>query len=342
MVFRRGTPPYRGLFGRTRPGSVASLEEVELGGAEQWVLLRGIDEANPVLLCLHDGPGLAQILVARQIHKELERAFVVADWDQRGSGLSYQPGALPGTLTLNRLVDDTVALSTWLCERFHRPRIVLVGHGWGSAIGLLAAQRAPELYEAYVGIDPPVDRKESEERLARWVGSEAKARGETRAVGELAEVGPPPYASADGARTVRRWAERFGGIGRRASRRGAVVRGLLELEEYTLFDLARWRRGRQSSMEALGATAASIDLASRVSAVEVPTFFLAGRNDKVCDPELAREYLWVLDAPRKGWAWVEDAAHLLPFEQPDAVAAAIAHFAIEARGPPPPAWTIAG
>jgi len=342
VVFRRCTPPYRGLFGRTRPGSVASLEAVELGGVEQWVLLRGLDESNRVLLYLHDGPGLAQILVARQIQKELERAFVVANWDQRGAGLSYQPGAAPGTLTLDRLVDDTVALSTWLCGRFHRPRIVLVGHAWGSVVGLLAAQRAPELFEAYIGIDPTVDRKETEERLARWVGSEAKERGETRAVRELAEVGPPPYGSAGAARTVRRWAERFGGVGRRASRRGAVVRGLLELEEYTLFDLVRWRRGRRSSMTALGATAASIDLAMRVSSVEVPTFFLAGRNDKVCDPELAREYLRVLDAPRKGWAWVEDAAHLLPFEQPDAVAAAIAHFAIEARGPPPPAWTIAG
>jgi pimeloyl-ACP methyl ester carboxylesterase len=342
VVFRRCTPPYRGLFGRTKPGSVASLEAVEVGGAEQWVLLRGVEETNPVLLYLHDGPGLAQILFARQIQKELERAFVVANWDQRGAGLSYPPGAPPGTLTLNRLVDDTVALSTWLCERFHRPRILLAGHSWGSIVGLLAAQRAPQLYEAYIGVDQSVDAQESGERLARWVVSEAKERGEARALQELTEAADAPESSATASLTIRRWAERFGGVGRRASRRGPIVRALLELEEYTLFDLPRWRRGRRFSMAELGPTAASIDLPTKVSSLQVPTYFLAGRNDKVCDPELAREYLRVLDAPRKGWAWVDDAAHLLPFEQPDAVAAAIAHFAIEARGPAPPAWTIAG
>jgi pimeloyl-ACP methyl ester carboxylesterase len=342
VVFRRGTPPYRGLFGRIRPGTIATLEAVPVGGVDQWVMLRGLEQSNPVMLYLHDGPGLAQILVARQIQAELERAFVVANWDQRGAGLSYHAGIDPATMTLDRLVEDAVEVSTWLCERLERKRIVLVGQSWGSLIGLLAAQRAPELYDAYIGVDQLVDPKDGEARLFRWAESEAKTREDARALRELGQIGQPPYAATDGARRVRRIAERFGGVGRRASRRGAVVRGLLELQEYTVLDLSRWRRGHRFSTETLGPTAATADVPTMVSALKVPTYFLAGRNDHVCDPALAREYLRVLDAPRKGWAWVEDAGHWLPFEQPDALAAAIAHFALEARGPAPPAWSIAG
>jgi pimeloyl-ACP methyl ester carboxylesterase len=336
------TPPYRGLFGRSRPGTVAALEPVQVGGAEQWVLLRGIDETNPVVLFLHDGPGLAQILYARQAQSELERAFVVANWDQRGSGLSYDARTPRASMTLDRLVEDTVELSTWLAERFERDRILLAGYGWGSVLGLLAVQRAPELFEAYIGIDQSVDAAEAGKRMFRWAEGEARARGHARATRELAELGPPPYPSAERAERLRYWAERLGGAGRRASRRGAIVRGLLEIEEYTIWDLPRYRRGVAFSRSTLGPAAASVDLPSMVSSVAVPTYFVGGRNDRVCDPDIAREYLRVLEAPRKGWAWVEEAGHLLPFEQPDALAAAIAHFAAEAHGPKAPEWVIAG
>jgi pimeloyl-ACP methyl ester carboxylesterase len=306
------------------------------------VLLRGVERSNPVLLFLHDGPGLAQIHLARHMQRELERAFVVANWDQRGSGLSYDGGAPPGALTLDRLVEDTVELSRWLCRHFQRDRILLVGNAWGSILGLMAVRKAPELFDAYVGVDQWVEPKESEERLFHWAQGEAKRRDVGRAIRELAALGGPPYPFPGGAARVRRWAERFGGVGRRASRRGVFVRSFIDLQEYTVPDLFRWRRGVRYSLASLGAAASSVDLSSRVTSVDVPTYFLSGRDDRVCDPELPREYLRVLDAPRKGWAWIEDAAHFLPFEQPDALAAAIAHFALEARGPPAPAWRVAG
>ena len=115
------------------------------------------------------------------------------------------------------------------------------------------------------------------------------------------------------------------------------------LREYALLDLwVRRRRGLVQSQRTVGREARSIDLVRRVTRLEVPAFFMSGRSDHVVDPSLAREYLEVLEAPRKGWAWIEDTAHLAPFEDPDAYAAAIAHFAHDARGPTAPSWTVAG
>ena len=72
--------------GRRLPGSVATLERVQLGGVKQGLLIRGHDVANPVLLYLHGGPGTSELGMVR-IHNmpTLERHYTVAVWDQRGA-----------------------------------------------------------------------------------------------------------------------------------------------------------------------------------------------------------------------------------------------------------------
>jgi pimeloyl-ACP methyl ester carboxylesterase len=69
--------------------SIAALEEVMIGGAKQTILLRGDDISNPIMLFLHGGPGSAQIGFAPKFQRELEKEFIVVNWDQRGSGLSF-------------------------------------------------------------------------------------------------------------------------------------------------------------------------------------------------------------------------------------------------------------
>ena len=67
------------------PNGIASLEKVILGGARQWILIRGEDASNPVLLFLHGGPGTPIMPVAHHFGHRLEQRFVVVHWDQRGA-----------------------------------------------------------------------------------------------------------------------------------------------------------------------------------------------------------------------------------------------------------------
>ena len=55
----------------------------------------------------------------------LERHFTVVTWDQRGAGKSYPALDPVGTLTLDSVVADTLAVSDHLRGRFGQDRIYL-------------------------------------------------------------------------------------------------------------------------------------------------------------------------------------------------------------------------
>ena len=68
---------------------IAELFTMELRSYKQWVMIRGKNNDNPLLLFLHGGPGTPNIGVATDTQKQLEENFVVVNWDQLGAGLSY-------------------------------------------------------------------------------------------------------------------------------------------------------------------------------------------------------------------------------------------------------------
>ena len=104
------------------PNSVASLERVRIGGVDQFILIRGNDTSLPVLLFLHGGPGMPAMYLAHAFQRELEKEFVVVQWDRRGAGKSYRED-ISGTLTTEQLVADTVELTNLLRARFHQNKI---------------------------------------------------------------------------------------------------------------------------------------------------------------------------------------------------------------------------
>lgn len=57
--------------------SISVLESVTLGDLEQWILIRGEDISSPIVLCLHGGPGNAQIGWAPNFQSKLEKTLLL-------------------------------------------------------------------------------------------------------------------------------------------------------------------------------------------------------------------------------------------------------------------------
>jgi proline iminopeptidase len=97
--------------------------------------------------------------------KGLEDDVAFAVWDQRGTGASY--GALDptSTATLDQAAADTVELTNYLRQRFRQRQECLFGNSWGTILGLLAVQRHPELYAAFIGSGQMVSVRDSDQRI---------------------------------------------------------------------------------------------------------------------------------------------------------------------------------
>jgi pimeloyl-ACP methyl ester carboxylesterase len=294
--------------------SVAILEKVVIGGAEQWICARFQDVANPIALYLHGGPGTSQLSSNRRNTRELEKSFTVVDWDQRGAGKSYAAIKDVDKMNIDQFVEDTRELTGYLLKRFHKDRIVLIGHSWGSAIGALAAARYPELYHCYVGIGQVANMAEGEAESYRWTLDQARSAHHRRAIRALEKMGQPPYGVDWQTKTLteRRYLARFGGE-IHASKMGAmglVVRSLLFSREYDLTDRINFFRGIFGSMRLLWPQLMNIDLFKSVPELKIPVFFMEGRFDHEVPSDIAARYFASLRAPFKELIWFERSAHL--------------------------------
>src|SRR5262245_60661029 len=81
---------------------ISSMEKIRLGGMEQSIAIHGEDVSKPLLLILHGGPGFSEFLLFRSYNRGLERDFVVVNWDQRGTGLSYDPKMPASSLRISQ------------------------------------------------------------------------------------------------------------------------------------------------------------------------------------------------------------------------------------------------
>lgn len=105
------------------PNSIASLERIHIGNVDQYILVRGNNTSLPVLLFLHGGPGMPAMYLAHAFQRELEKEFVVVQWDRRGAGKSYREDISNG-LTTEQLVADTVELTNMLRARMESPLLM--------------------------------------------------------------------------------------------------------------------------------------------------------------------------------------------------------------------------
>ena len=299
------------------PGGLATLEQVPVNETRQWVLIRSENPANPVVLFVHGGPGAAQLTLNRVNSRALEKHFTVVNWDQRGAGKSFAAGIAP----MARYVDDVIDLSSYLARRFHQPRILLVGHSWGSAIGVLAVEKRPDLFLGYVGIGQMSRAAESEALSYQRTLEEARRRGDASGVEELAKIGPPPYTGDWTSKflTERKWVAKLGGEvhGSSSGAVGMVLKHLIVSREYAMVDRINYFRGVVQSGRALGPEIMKLDLFAQAPELAVPVWFCLGRHDREVPSELSARYFEALKAPAKQLVWFESSAHMVHSEERD-------------------------
>jgi pimeloyl-ACP methyl ester carboxylesterase len=292
---------------RSPAAGIAEVGFRRLGGLDQWGMIRGEDTSNPPLILLHGGPGMSETGFFRRHLGALERHFTLVYWDQRGAGKSFDRGIPRASMTTDRFLADLDELVDQLRDRLQADRVAILGHSWGSALGVLYANRFPEKVAAYVGTGQIGDWPAAESASYEYALSEAERRGKHRMAKRLREIGPPPYDAA-AVFTQRTCLSRLEG---RMTPRAllATFRDLRGEGEASLLDLPRNWRAFRFTMDAMWPEVSVLDLAKEAPVLQVPIHFLLGRKDHWVPPQTSLAYFEALEAPAKELVWFERSGH---------------------------------
>lgn len=312
------TPPFRDSSGEIVSGSVAEMKRVRLGGVDQSITIRGRSAKAPILIWLHGGPGQDETGLMRRYNGSLEDHFLVTYWTQRGTGRSYSSAIPILSMNIAQYVSDLDELIAYLKKRFGPQKVVLVGHSWGSSLGVAYAQAHPENVAAFVGVGQVVNAAEGEKRAYHFALDEAKKRGNTEATRELTALSEPPYP-IESILVQRKWGEEFGGGNfRKPTSLINLMWQSYGASEVTLMDGIYFLPGANFSLDTMSAENAKVDWWNDAKKFQMPVFILTGRHDHMLDASLQKAYFDRIDAPTKEFHSFENSAHSPLFEESDA------------------------
>lgn len=305
------TPKIKDTNGNTVEGSIAQLEKVNLNGRKEWITIRGENKDAPILLFLAGGPGGTQLAATRYELSELEKHFVVVNWDQPGSGKSANCISKKD-FTVQTYIEDGVALTEYLRNHFGQEKIYLVGESWGSALGVFLIKEKPEYYAGFIGTGQMVNFKESEILDYNKAMEIAKERGDEKKVKQLLNQGEPPYYEGNISllsAAYLNYLTTYMATNPEITNGGYNTFRDMFASEYGVLDSVNYMLGLINTFNVIYPALYETDLRTDYTNLEVPVYFFIGRHDINAPTEFTEEYYNLLEAPEKELVWFEHSGH---------------------------------
>lgn len=233
----------------------------------------------PILLYLHGGPGASCIPLTTYYNAELEKDFRFINLDQPGSGLSYYPFTRNDQISIDSMVEHIHRFVQALLTVYRQKSLVLIGHSWGSVLGLEMVRRYPELISQYIGLGQVVNMKQ-----ALLIRSQHVARSLPAWVQKIVRR---ESSTADAIMMVYEAASRRGltGFIKQLDR----VRVYMHSPYYPWRTLVPYILGQLQSVERLNDELEQVNFDGQTS-FGVPVTFISGRYDWTLPTKLVEEF----------------------------------------------------
>ena len=313
--------PLKDASGMAIVGSLVEKNFIEIGGIRQGFFIRAENPSNPVLLFVHGGPGSPSLpySIPYESAERLEKYFTVCYWEQRGAGMSFSASTDPDSMTIEQIVEDARQMTEYLQNRFNQKKIYLMGHSFGSYLGIKIVEKYPENYAAYIGIGQISNQLESEKLAFDYLRQHATNAGDKDVLKKLKPFDnqSEDFPSVDFLMIRAQLLNRYGvGMAHQNISMATIIKHVLIFKGYTLSEKKRYTQGTLFSSKLFGNTL-NDNLFESSATFKTPVYFIHGRYDYVTSYVLAHAYLHTIEAPAKGFYTFENAAHAPFIEEPE-------------------------
>lgn len=315
------------------PKGIEELKTIKIGGVDQWLHIRGRNRDNPILLYLHGGPGFPMIGFMDAIQRPWEDYFTVVQWDQRQTGKSYYPAEdQKNPVSLEQFIGDTEEVVQYLRQYLGHEKIFLLGHSWGSVLGIHVVKRQPNWLHAYIGVGQVVNFMENERLLFDRLRGHAREQKKEEVLARLESISPyldpnkPAESFAENVSYVRTELSRLAGESMMHNLFWDDALRLFEFDRLisphlTLTDISNAILDDEVAVIRppyfLTKDIINIDLPNDVgSSFDIPIFFFSGRHDYQVPVTLSDQWFNKIIAPNKSLIHFEESSHMIVNEEP--------------------------
>jgi len=278
------------LFNHSVSGKpIHEAQSIKAGNILQWIKIDGNNDQNPVLLFLHGGPGSSTMSYANRFTNDLQKHFIVVQWDQRETGKTKSINSSAEPLTVSLFENDAVEVINYLRTKFHQDKIYLVGHSWGGFLALEVASHHPELLAACFAASPMIHQDESEKMALHKMNELAEYDNNKITKEELAKI-KIPFENGTQLYYHRKWLYEL--INRKKA-------------PFTKSYVESWSTTWLSPFN----EASGINFFEAVPEIKCPIYFLVGSKDFQTNFNLTESYFKKLKAEKKELFWFSNSAH---------------------------------
>lgn len=247
----------------------------------------------------------------------LESKYTIVIWEQRGAGKSYYPFSPDEAPTIQTFIDDIYALIQYLKKRFQQEKVFLLGHSWGSMLGMRFIQQHPELVHTYIGCGQVVDMQQGVQHQYEYVLAKSREDGKSGIVERLSKI-DLSYTQdnwLDDMLFVTRLVVKYKGSLYGKANYNKLVRDFIFSRGYGIKDLINREKGSLQSIQYLWPELMDVSLLDATQ-FDVPIVFIEGRHDHHVSSTLAKKYCDTITT-EKCFHWMEKSCHFPQWSEPE-------------------------
>jgi len=321
MEYSLAKESIRDLDSIVTPKGICENFELAIGGINQSVYVRGNNRENPVIVFVHGGPASPMSPVMWMYQRPLEEYFTIVNYDQRGAGKTYlrnDTTLLSNAMTIEWFVNDLIALTDSIRQRYGKEKVILMAHSWGTVVSMNAVLKKPDMFYAYVGIGQVINFMDNERICFEFGLNEARRRNDSTAIKEMESIVPYPGnepVTDDRISIVRKWSMYYGGF--TAYREVPVFYYYASFlsPDYSSLEREAIDGGALFTIPKILPELLKVDF-KNVDKFPIPVFMFMGRHDFTTPAEPVLDWIHKVKAPLKRAIWFENSGHLIPLEEP--------------------------
>jgi len=301
---------------------ISEEKYVLINSIEQWITIKG-NSLKPIILFIHGGPGSPISPYVDVLYKDLEKDFMIVQWDQRGTGRTYGHNSPPeeltpeylkaNPLTLEQMTNDGIKVSKYLLKHLGKQKIILTGTSWGSALSVKIATKEPDLFYAYVGHSQIVNPSIDAEFYAK-IYKMAEDKNDKESLEILNSIGKPPYSTAKNIGLLFRVLKKYERANSTAAPDNWFVlspsydndidnKNRADGDDYSFVNyVGDDKLGVKSIIETINLMRDNLDF-------KIPVYLIQGNEDIMTPKENSKKYFDKIKAPEKEYFLLPNSAH---------------------------------